>query len=231
MVAAVASYVDARANGGEYLVRMEDIDTPRCIPGADRTILRQLEAHGIEWDGEVVYQSRRGELYQAALDKLAAHIYPCACTRREAADCRCRDGLPAGRIPRAVRLRGEGAVGDVVLKRADGLWAYQLAVVVDDAEQGITHVVRGADLEESTPAQRYLFRLLGYAPPEYFHVPVALDENGRKLSKQNHAPAVPLERPWETIARVLEFLGFDPPRDRHVLRWAVAHWDRRWAST
>lgn len=231
MVAAIASYLDARASGGEFLVRIEDIDTLRCVPGADRIILRQLEAHGIEWDGEVVYQSQRRDRYAAALNKLAAQTYPCACTRRESADCKCREGLPPGRRPRAVRLRGDGATGDFILKRADGLWAYQLAVVVDDAEQGITHVVRGADLEDSTRGQQYLFRLLQHPPPEYFHVPIALDEQGKKLSKQNRAPAVPTDRPWETAARVLRFLGFEPPNEPGVLRWGIENWDRRWQST
>jgi glutamyl-Q tRNA(Asp) synthetase len=231
MVAAVASYLDAKANGGEFLVRIEDIDTPRCVTGADRVILSQLKAHGLEWDGPVVYQSQRGERYAAALERLRAHTYPCACTRREMPECRCRDGLPPGRPGRAIRLRGEGLIDDFVLRRADGLWAYQLAVVVDDAEQGITHVVRGADLAESTPGQRYLHRLLGYRPPQYFHVPVALDERGQKLSKQNRAPAVPEDRPWRTVAAVLRFLGFDPPDSPEVLRWGIAHWYRRWAYT
>ena len=231
MVAAVASYLDARANSGEFLVRIEDIDTPRCVPGADRVILGQLEAHGIEWDGPVVYQSQRGELYAAALQRLTHHTYPCACSRREIAGCRCREGLPPGHQPRAIRLRGEGEIEDFVLKRADGLWASQLAVVVDDAEQGITHVVRGADLEESTPRQRYLQRLLGYPSPEYFHVPVALDEYGNKLSKQNHAPAVPQDRPGDTIAAVLRFLGLNPPGSPGVLQWGIANWKPLPAST
>jgi glutamyl-Q tRNA(Asp) synthetase len=229
MVAAVAAYLDARANGGEFLVRIEDIDTPRCVPGADRAILRQIEAHGIECDGPVLYQSRRGDRYAAALAKLAPHTYSCACSRREVAQCRCRAGLLPGSASRAIRVRGEGAVDDFVLKRADGLWAYQLAVVVDDAEQGITHVVRGADLEDSTPRHVYLQRLLGYSSPKYFHVPVALDEHGNKLSKQNRAPAVPEDRPWETVAAALRFLGFDPPESPDALRWGIAHWDRRWA--
>lgn len=231
MVAAVASYLDARANGGQFLIRIEDIDTPRCVPGADRAILRQLEAHGVEWDGPVLYQSARGDRYLAALTKLTPHTYACACTRREAAECRCREGLPPGREPRAIRVRGEGGIDDFVLRRAGGLWAYQLAVVVDDAEQGITHVVRGADLEDSTPRQKHLQRLLGYASPAYFHVPVALDDHGRKLSKQNRAPAVPEARPWETVAAALRFLGFDPPNSPDALAWGIANWDRRWART
>lgn len=230
MVAAIASYLDARANGGEYLVRMEDIDSPRCVPGVDRIILRQLETHGIEWDGNVLYQSQRGDRYAAALEKLSPYIYPCACTRRDIARCNCREGLPPGRLPRAIRIRGDG-VDDFVLKRADGLWSYQLAVVVDDAEQGITHVVRGADLEDSTPRQNYLQRLLGYPVPNYFHVPIALDEQGNKLSKQNHAPAVPETHPWQTVVAVLRFLGFDPPETPDALRWGLDHWDRRWART
>jgi glutamyl-Q tRNA(Asp) synthetase len=226
MVAAIASYLDARANGGEYLVRMEDIDSPRCVPGADQIIMRQLETHGVEWDGEVVYQSRRGDRYAAALERLSPYIYPCACTRRDIARCNCREGLPPGRLPRAIRIRGEG-VDDFVLKRADGFWSYQLAVVVDDAEQGITHVVRGADLEDSTPRHLFLQHLLGHPSPDYFHVPVALDAQGNKLSKQNHAAAVPEDRTHETVAAVLRFLGFDPPDGPDVMRWGIENWDRR----
>jgi glutamyl-Q tRNA(Asp) synthetase len=227
MVAAVASYLDARANGGEYLLRIEDIDTPRCLPGADAVILRQLESHGIEWDGPVAYQSQRGERYAEALRHLEAHTFPCACTRRESAECRCRDGVAPGREARAIRVRGEAGIDDFVVKRADGLWSYQLAVVVDDAEQGITHVVRGADLEDSTPRHLFLQHLLGYPSPDYFHVPVALDAQGNKLSKQNHAPAVPEDRTHETVAAVLRFLGFDPPDGPDVMRWGIENWDRR----
>ncbi len=227
LVAAVASWTDARSAGGEWLVRMEDVDTPRCVAGADRVILDQLRAHGLEWDGEVLYQSTRGEAYQEALDRLAGHTYLCACTRREAGQCRCREGLPPGRKGRAIRVRGEGLVDDFVLKRADGLWAYQLAVVVDDAAQGITHVVRGADLLDSTPRHRHLQRLLDYAHPDYCHVPLALDARGEKLSKQNHAPPLG-DDAASSLRAALRFLGHDVPEGTvgEVLRWAERHWSR-----
>lgn len=223
MVAALASWVDARANGGRWLVRMEDIDAPRTVAGAAETILEQLAAHGLEWDGEVVYQSRRTALYEDALDRLKEEIFPCGCTRQDPV-CDCQHGLPPDRSGRSIKLRGEDPF---VLKRADGLFAYQLAVVVDDAAQGITDIVRGADLLDSTPRQMRLQTLLGYPHPRYLHVPLALDERGDKLSKQTRAPAVECSRAPENVAEVLKFLGHDPPegslRDR--LDWAVHNWN------
>ncbi len=229
LVAALASWLDARAHGGHWLVRMEDVDTPRCVPGADRIILGQLAACGLHPDEPVVYQSQRGHLYQAALDALIAQgqAYPCACTRQDIALAltasgqtrqrhgelvypgTCRQGLK-GRPPRAWRFRTESSaevrwtdrrlgdqtqtvgseVGDFILKRADGLWAYQLAVVVDDAAQGITHVVRGEDLTDNTARQMLLQRALGYAQPQYMHTPLVLAADGNKLSKQNGAQAL-----------------------------------------
>lgn len=259
LAAAVASWLDARAAGGEWLVRMEDLDTPRCAPGAASAILRTLEECGLHWDGEVEYQSRRLPLYREALDRLIARglAYPCACTRREIADSvvarrptgetpypgTCRDRLPAGRAPRSWRLRVpsglfayvdrlqgprsedvERETGDFVLLRADGIFAYQLAVVVDDAAQGITDVVRGADLLASTPRQLVLLRALGVPEPRYLHVPVAANHRGEKLSKQTQAPSAgPADLP-----AVLRFLGLDPPPDlkgEDLLRWAAAHWE------
>jgi glutamyl-Q tRNA(Asp) synthetase len=226
LVAALASYLDARAHRGLWLIRIEDIDEGRAVPGAAEEILRQLAWLGMHSDREVVWQSRRKALYQAAYEDLAAHAYPCGCNRREIADSRlgfapdgaaiypgtCRAGLAPGRSPRSLRLRvpdpGQdvitfadrfagtvsqrlaGESGDFVLKRADGYWAYQLAVVVDDAEQGVTDVVRGADLLESTPRQIYLQRLLGVPTPRYLHVPVVRNSVGEKLSKQTGAVAV-----------------------------------------
>lgn len=226
LVAAVASYLDARAHRGTWLVRIEDIDEGRSVPGAADVILQLLHALGMDSDREVVWQSRRKDLYQAAFDRLAAHAYPCGCNRREIADSRlglapdgsaiypgtCREGLAPGRTTRSLRLRvpGQGAdlieftdrfagpmrqrlaleSGDFVLKRADGYWAYQLAVVVDDAEQGVTDVVRGADLIDSTPRQIYLQHLLGVPTPRYLHVPVVRNAAGEKLSKQTGAVAV-----------------------------------------
>ena len=227
LVAALASWLDARAGKGAWLVRIEDIDEGRSVPGAAEEILRQLAWLGLESDREVVWQSRRKHLYQAAYDSLAAHAYPCGCNRREIADSRlgvapdgaavypgvCRQGLAPGRSPRSLRLRvpeaGQDGVafvdrfagpvlqhlardaGDFVLKRADGYWAYQLAVVVDDADQGVTDVVRGADLLDSTPRQIYLQGLLGVPTPRYLHVPVVRNADGEKLSKQTGASAVP----------------------------------------
>jgi glutamyl-Q tRNA(Asp) synthetase len=228
LVAAVASYLDARAHHGAWLVRIEDVDEDRSVAGADHAILQLLQALGMRWDGEVVWQSQRKRLYQAACERLAAHTFPCGCNRREIADSRlglapdgsaiypgtCRNGLAPGRSARSLRLRvpdpgaaGElvsftdrwaGEVrqhlatesGDFVLKRADGFWAYQLAVVADDAEQGVTDIVRGADLLDSTARQVYVQRLLGVPTPRYLHVQVVRNAAGEKLSKQTGALAI-----------------------------------------
>jgi glutamyl-Q tRNA(Asp) synthetase len=217
LVAAVGSFLEARSRGGEWLVRVEDLDPPREAAGAADLILRTLEAYGLHWDGELVFQSSRGELYQAALARLieTGAVYPCACSRREIGEAStmagiypgtCREGLPPGRPARAMRLRvGSRAVhfldgvqgsveqyldtqvGDFVIQRADGLIAYQLAVVVDDAAQGVNAVVRGSDLLESTGRQMLLQRLLGLPPVDYVHLPVATDAVGAKLSKQTGA--------------------------------------------
>ncbi len=226
IVAAVASFLDARAHYGEWLVRIEDIDEGRSVPGADQAILSLLAALGMHFDREVVWQSRRKDLYAAAAERLGANAYPCGCNRREILDSRlgvapdgaaiypgtCRHGLAPGRTMRSLRLRvpdaGADAIsfvdrfagvmtqhlagesGDFVLLRADGYWAYQLAVVVDDAEQGVTDIVRGADLIDSTARQIYLQQLLGVPTPRYLHVPVLRNANGEKLSKQTEAQAV-----------------------------------------
>lgn len=240
LVAAVASWLDARSQGGEWLVRIEDVDETRTVPGADLEILAQLAAFGLSHDGEIVWQSRRKSLYEEALARLASRglVYRCRCSRREIADsalggpdglvypgtCRAL-GLDAT-TPGADRLRTEGGaieftdrvqgriaqdvareIGDFVLKRRDRLHAYQLAVVVDDALQGITDVVRGADLLASTPRQILLQRLLGYATPRYLHIPVATDERGEKLSKQHLAEPLHVSRAGEAIDAALEFLG------------------------
>lgn len=235
LVAALASWLDARAAGGRWLVRIEDLDRPRCVPGAVESILGTLRGLGLGWDGDVVFQSARLDRYQAALERLQAHTYWCGCSRREIADSSlglATDGAPiypgscrggTTRARRALRLqtsselfafedRVQGRqqqvldrdIGDFVLYRADGLFAYQLAVVVDDAEQGVTDVVRGADLLDSTPRQIYLQQLLGVPTPRYLHVPVAINAAGEKLSKQTGA--TPIDSSWGTIQRALRFL-------------------------
>ena len=255
LVAALASWLDARAAGGRWLLRMEDLDTPRVVPGAAGDILRQLEACGLHWDGAVEHQSARTGFYADSLQKLGAHTYSCACTRKELEDSAlaidgsriypgtCRNGLPPGKPARAVRVRthadpvrftdrvqGEIAqaveteVGDFVLRRADGLHAYQLAVVVDDAAQGITDVVRGADLLDSTARQIHLQRLLGVRTPRYLHVPVAANADGEKLSKQTAAPAATRD----DIPPALRFLGMKVPAQlspAQMLDWAIANWN------
>lgn len=252
LVAAVGSWLDARAAGGEWLVRMEDIDEPRTVAGAADRILRTLEAYGLHWDGPVVYQTERHELYRAALERLGSRVFPCGCTRKEIGDRypgTCRDGLPEGRTGRALRLRVEAepvgfvdrlqgpyaeslaeTCGDFVLRRADGLYSYQLAVVVDDAEQGVTDVVRGADLLDSTPRQIWLQRALGLPEPRYLHLPVALGADGAKLSKQTLAPELDEAGSGELLWRALTFLGQGPPEPLRgagpgeVLTWGVANW-------
>jgi glutamyl-Q tRNA(Asp) synthetase len=263
LVAAVGSYLSARARGGEWLVRMEDIDPPREAKGAADDILRTLEAFGFEWYGEILYQSRRRDAYEAALDALrrTSALYACGCTRKEISDSSvhgiegpvypgtCRAGLAAGRTARALRVRTDGAliefddrvqgrhctqlereVGDFVVRRADGFYAYQLAVVVDDAEQGITEIVRGADLLTSTPRQIYLQRLLGLSTPGYLHLPAVLNAQGEKLSKQTHAETLPRNNPVSVLWQALAFLGQCPlPEWQAATRadfWAaaVARW-------
>lgn len=266
LVAAVASYLDARAHQGTWLVRIEDIDEGRTVAGAAENIIATLGAFGMVSDGEVVWQSRRKALYQAAFDRLDAHAYPCGCNRREIADSRlglaadgaalypgvCRDGVQPGRTARSLRVRvpapGQDLIvftdrlngemrqqlasesGDFVLRRADGYWAYQLAVVVDDALQGITDVVRGADLLESTPRQVYLQHLLGYATPRYLHVPVVRNAAGEKLSKLNGALSI---APGDSVAAVeallvaSHFLGLPLQRAQSIdafWRAAIDDW-------
>lgn len=268
LVAAVGSYLDARAVGGEWLLRMEDVDTPRCTMAAADEILHALEAFGFEWDGEVVWQSQRGDAYAAALTTLIAsgRVFACACTRRELADSSpelatdgaalypgtCRDGITPDRQRRAARawrlrvgqaqvtfvdrVQGElhadleREVGDFILRRADGVFAYQLAVVVDDADAAVTHVVRGADLLASTSRQIFLQQCLGLPIPQYAHLPVVLNTAGEKLSKQTRAPALDLSQPVPQILRALEFLGQRPPPELRdgsladIWRWAAGNW-------
>ena len=228
--------MDARSNHGQWLVRMEDVDTPRNVPDAASLILRTLEEYGFEWDGPVVYQSSRLEAYQQALEELQKKglAFPCACSRKEAGEIypgTCRTGLK-GRPARSWRLRVDAnpilfedrrsgpqtevlteTVGDFVLKRADGVFAYQLAVVVDDGWQEITDVVRGADLSSSTARQIYLQGALGLQQPRYLHLPVVVDQAGDKLSKQTKAPALPSGEAAValTLTNAFALLGHPPP--------------------
>lgn len=238
LVAALASFLDARAHAGEWLLRIEDVDPPRVAAGASASILRTLACHGFSWDGEVMYQSRRTEAYQSALARLIAtgEVYACDCTRKRISDsarpgvdgpvypgtCRSRSAhaggamrlrLPAGRVIFQDALLGrvacdvERECGDFVLRRADGVYSYQLAVVVDDAEQGITHVVRGADLLTSTPRQILLQQALTYPTPSYLHLPVVLDAQGLKLSKQTLAAPLVDTEPLPALRLAGRFLG------------------------
>lgn len=262
LIAATASYLQARANAGEWWVRIEDIDPPREVAGASDAILRTLEDFGFEWDGPVMYQSQRQAEYRAALAALQdqGKVYPCACSRRDLANHggqagiypgTCRQGLPPGAAPRSWRLRVPETpdmfidsiqgpqhtrpsrdLGDFILWRADGVVAYQLATAMDDAEQGMTEVVRGADLLDSTPRQRLVQQALGLPNPRYAHHPVATGPQGNKLSKQNLAPALEPRRVVAQLHAALSFLGQNPPpelelgqatRDE-IWAWARANW-------
>ncbi len=250
----MASFLDARAQVGQWLVRIEDLDTPRMVAGATELILQQLSGLGMRWDGEVTYQSQRLSLYQQAFDTLltANQVYACGCTRREISDSAarpagpsvhterpypgtCRKGAPAGREAYAWRLRVPDGiehfedrwlglqqqevarvVGDFVLKRADGVWSYQLAVVVDDAQQGVTDIVRGEDLLTSTARQRLLSRLLGLPIVRVLHVPVVTDARGLKLSKQNGAQTLTLTDPLAVLQQAWQALGFEKLRASNI---------------
>ena len=288
LVAALASWLDARAHGGRWLVRIEDVDRPRCIAGAAEEILRQLDACGLRPDEPPLWQSTRDDAYDRALAHLsgAGWTYPCGCTRKQIAEAvaragrlrerhgelvypgTCRDGLH-GRAARATRVltlpalpdagraacdaplvidwhdRRLGAqhqdvsaeVGDFVLQRADGLWAYQLAVVVDDADQGITDIVRGADLADNTPRQIHLQRVLGVPTPRYLHTPLVLGADGEKLSKQNGAEALAIDDPVALLRAAGTALGLTPDATLSpattLADWlaaAVAQWHSRWVA-
>lgn len=262
LVAAAASWFDARAAGGRWLLRIDDVDTLRCVPGAAEDILRTLERFGFAWDDTPVWQSQRLDAYRAAFERLreAGQLFPCACSRKELADSAmapdgsrvypgtCREGLPPGRAARAWRVRVSSSlefndavqgpqcedlardVGDFVVLRADGLFAYQLAVVVDDADAGVTDIVRGADLLASTSRQIVLQRRLGLTTPRYAHVPVVLDAAGDKLSKQTLARPVDRLPPSAALHAALAFLGQCPPAElaraslAQIHAWGIAHW-------
>jgi glutamyl-Q tRNA(Asp) synthetase len=265
LVAAMASYLDAKAHHGQWLVRIEDVDVGRNVAGADEHILASLQRCGMHWDGDVTWQTQRYPLYQQALEQLGDLVYPCGCSRREIADSQlnltgqqaqaliypgiCRDGLAPGKVGRALRLKVPQTphcvlsfedrwaghysqdltadVGDFVLHRADGYWAYQLAVVVDDGAQGITDIVRGADLLDSTPRQLYLQQVLGLPQPTYLHVPVVVNEVGEKLSKQTGAQAFDTGADPQVLLRdamlpAARFLGLDIQAETIDAFWRAA---------
>ena len=275
LVAALASWLDARAHNGQWLVRIEDIDTPRCVKGADQGILEQLAAFGLVTDGEPAWQSQRTHLYENALFHLInkGWVYPCGCSRKEIEGVyvsqgqgiarlsaaiypgTCRDGLN-GKPARAWRLNVQAVmealhlpqtlqwhdrrmghqqqdvareVGDFVLKRADGLWAYQLAVVVDDADQGITHVVRGEDLHDNTARQILLQKALGLPAPIYMHTPLVMGENGEKLSKQNGALALDLRDTLATLNKAAKVLRLNPCETS--MEDALYEWTQAWLTS
>jgi glutamyl-Q tRNA(Asp) synthetase len=264
LLAALASYLDAKSNNGQWLLRIEDIDPPREIAGSKDAILKALDTYGLLCDQEIIYQSQRSPLYQQALEQLIQQhsVFPCTCSRKQLAD---RNGIhfgdclskaiadnkqfawrfdsqpaatsnPNGHASFYDHLQGnfsqsiEQFIGDFVVKRKDQLWAYQLAMVVDDYQQGVTHVVRGIDLIDSTLRQNMLQHTLGYPIPEYAHIPVACADNGQKLSKQNLAPALDLDNPQDTLWRALSWLRQSPPENLHatsvkeMLAWAIEHW-------
>lgn len=262
LLAAVGSYLFAKKSGGRWLLRIEDLDPPRTIPGAADMMLTLLEKLGFEWDGEVVYQSRCYGRYRQILEQLHTNqqVFACSCTRREILASApqlgeegpvypgtCRKGAQGKRVERAIRLRVpnenisycdgvfglqsqnlEKEVGDFVLHRVDGLFAYQLAVVVDDIDAGVTQVVRGADLLSSTPRQIYLYRCLHAVPPAYSHLPLAFGDNGKKLSKRNGSIGlVDLKNGSQMLWWTLEFLGQSPPKELcHATPVELLHWAR-----
>lgn len=257
LVAALASYLDAKAAFGLWKLRMEDLDKPREVSGAADAILRALEAYGLEWDGPVVYQSQRTEAYQAAAQQLIeqGQAYYCTCSRKQleaysgaypgfcrhahhsAAQAALRVKIPEVEPAFEERLQNLqqqislAEQGDFIVCRRDGIFAYQLAVVVDDAWQGVTDVVRGADLLESTPRQHWLQSLLHLPHPRYLHLPLAVWANGQKLSKSDQAPPLSQEAIPNTLCQALRVLGQMPPKDlfehprTSVLEWAIQHWD------
>ena len=257
LVAALASYLDARAVGGRWLLRMEDLDPPREVPGAQAAILKSLENYGLHWDGELVRQSQRHYAYAALMDELLQRglAYACTCSRKQLEGYQgiypgfCREAghaqdnaairlrVPESRYGFVDRVQGQYSqhlgreVGDFVIRRRDGLYAYQLAVVLDDGWQGVTDVVRGADLLDSTPRQLYLQELLGLTQPRYLHVPLIIQPDGHKLGKSYRSPPLPADQATSMLLRALRALGQSLPdggeqaRAEELLRWASQHWD------
>ena len=271
LIAATASYLCARKNKGQWLLRMEDVDTQREQKGASQTIIQTLENYGFEWDGEIRFQSQHSDDYETALAMLQEMTFRCSCTRKTLQETTtaatskygyiypgfCRSGITHPENHRhAIRVRSdikscntdiyfkescqpqplkqdiEKEIGDFILKRSDGLYAYQLAVVVDDELQGITDVVRGADLFDNTPRQTYLQCLLGFKHPRYLHFPVAVEATGKKLSKQNLSPEISTDKKRSTLISALHFLGQSPPDQSNfsniddLWKWAVQNWDQ-----
>jgi len=259
LLAAVGSYLQAKKNSGEWIIRMEDVDITRKVAGSDMEILHTLEDFGFEWQKEVLYQSKQNEYYQHALEQLIKQslVFPCVCSRKQLAKtgsdiypgtCRARK-LPEKNehalrlFARDIAIEFDDVVmgkqsqnmaqqcGDFVIKRRDGLFAYQLAVVVDDHLQNITEVVRGSDLLDSTPRQIYLQQLLNYPTPGYCHLPLAVDSNGNKISKSEGAAKVEIKNREKLICEVLKFLGQNPPPDlsdsniSDIWKWAVNNWN------
>ena len=254
LIAALGSYFQAKSQQGTWLVRMEDLDPPREMPGAADMILRQLEAYALFWDGEVMFQSNRHEVYQAKINQWleAGLAYYCGCSRKQikasggyyqgyCQDKTLDDGAIRIRVERPVyqfwdekhgiiKIPPALAEEDFIIKRRDGLFAYNLAVVLDDIEQGVTQVVRGADLIEPTGRQISLYQILNAEPVSYLHLPLAVDGQGNKLSKQNHATAIDLQQPKPTLIRAMAFLGFDLPQDiangnlDEILSWGCRNW-------
>lgn len=258
LLAALASFLEAKSQQGQWLLRIEDLDPPREQAGATEEILRALEVHGLEHDGEICYQSQRSERYIEVLEQFQNQksLFPCRCSRQMLS---ANGGIHQGRCEQksvnldspnwAWRITAEDKhihfldalqgqqsqslldeVGDFVLRRKDGLFAYQLAVVVDDIDYGITHVVRGSDLLDSTARQIYLYQLLGHKAVHYCHLPLIINEQGQKLSKQNHAPPLELKTPSQNLHHCLQMLGQKPPEHlrqapcEELLGWATAHW-------
>ncbi len=252
LVAALASYLDAKAHQGQWLLRIEDLDPPREDPNAKTLIPQQLIAHGLHWDGDLTFQSEHSARYEHALEQLRQQqrLFACTCSRKQLAgqlhQGNCHSTLHGETAWRLLvddqtwmfvdRVYGEQSqnlqhqVGDPVLKRKDGLYAYQLAVVVDDEASGVTHVVRGADLLDNTQRQLYLQACLGYTHPEYLHLPLVINEQGQKLSKQNQAKALDLTQVEANLFQCLGFLHQQPPAHlaqsscSEQLRWAIEHW-------
>ena len=256
IIAALGSFLQARKYQGTWLVRIEDIDEPRTKPGADKLILEQLERLGLQWDDDIVYQSERISRYQLALKKLESKhlVFPCSCSRKDTGNKpysgTCRKALTDNKTNQSLRVltnneliklndllqgdysqRLESDVGDFIIKRADGYFAYHLAVVIDDAEQSVTEIVRGLDLLDSTPRQIYLQQLLELSTPSYLHLPLAIDFSGNKLSKATEAEAANTNDPVTTLIHALNFLGQTPPpalaksNTSTVLEWAIENWE------